>query len=176
MGRCVAYAVSTDGSAPNCLPIVRTPRSTPFVETTQCSTGTWQHSRQTETSRSRECIVLQVRSPQNIRDARESREACQPRCTPVRFTLRGQHGMIKYMDPQICIHACALLYKLLVSSSSSSCSLYKLPESSSCTPLAAVHSVLSMSASFPKQRRISASRFCGSLAARGHLPARQSYQ
>lgn len=59
-------------------PIVRTPRSTPFVETTQCSTGTWQHSRQTETSRSRECIVLQVRSPQNIRDARESREACQP--------------------------------------------------------------------------------------------------
>ena len=79
--------------------------------------------------------------------------------------------MIKYMDPQICIHACALLYKLLVSSSSSSCSLYKLPESSSCTPLAAVHSVLSMSASFPKQRRISASRFCGSLAARGHLPA-----
>lgn len=114
-------------------PIVRTPRSTPFVETTQCSTGTWQHSRQTETSRSRECIVLQVRSPQNIRDARESREACQPRCASVRFTLRGQHGMIKYMDPQICIHACALLYKLLVSSSSSSCSLYKLPESSSCS-------------------------------------------
>lgn len=41
--------------------------------------------------------------------------------------------MIKYMDPQIFIHACALLYKLLVSSSSSSCSLYKLPESSSCS-------------------------------------------
>ena len=156
----VWHSPSQRGTAPH--PIVRTPRSTPFVETTQCSTGTWQHSRQTETSRSRECIVLQVRSPQNIRDARESREACQPRCAPVRFTLRGQHGMIKYMDPQICIHACALLYKLLVSSSSSSCSLYKLPESSSCSRSFCAQ---------PSSSRISVESARRVSAARGHLPA-----
>jgi hypothetical protein len=83
------------------------------------------------------------------------------RCLPRRRPLRGQHGMIKHMDPQICIHACALLYKLLVSSSSSSCSLYKLPESSSCSRSFCAQQASRISVE--SARRVS--------AARGHLPA-----